>query len=424
MAVINQLLRVVTGPSDSIRLLVRIATHSEIRPFFLCFSFKERPMPSRYAPPVRRAFTLIELLVVIAIIAILIALLLPAVQQAREAARRTQCRDNMHNIGLAMHNYHDAYGRFPHSYDPSPEIHHPGSNPDLVYGGSSEPASGISWLSSMLPYVDHAPLYNQMQGAGCFNIPLNTATRGSGLGYDSTAGQNAILTPIAVYMCPSNPQDKLGRQEGSGMLRNGMGGWPDACGSGFRGARTDYVGNMGFVWTGWKDCEDMLPRPKGQLPDGGANGNAPGTLQWSSQNWVTSYDTDWDWYPNVRGCFWSRGSCRLAQITDGTSNTVAVFENHHWRSKARSALIAHCNAWAAPSCALNPMYGVINSDALSNRAGVDSNGFDDCRCTGFTSVHSGGAFALMADGAVRFISENIDWDNVQRGIATGGGSHS
>ena len=369
----------------------------------------------------RGAFTLIELLVVIAIIAILIALLLPAVQQAREAARRTQCRDNLHNIGLAIHNYHDAFGRFPHSYDPSAEIWRKNPNTQ-VYGAGAEPAGATSWITSMLPHIDQAPLYNQMKQVGCFDISLNVATRGSGLGYDSPIGQRSVLTPLQIMMCPSNPQDAI-RSDGSGMLRNGMGNWPHANALGFHGARTDYAGNMGFVWTGWKDCEDSLPRPKGQLPDPGLTGNVPGTLQWSSQNWVTTYDEDWDWYPNVRGAFWTRGSAKISHFTDGGSATVIVFENHHWRRRNRPALLNRCFAWAGPSCALESMDGMLNRDGVDkpgNRT-TASNGADDTRCQGWTSIHEGGAFALMADGAVRFVSESIDWDTIQRGIATASG---
>ncbi len=91
-----------------------------------------------------RGFTLIELLVVIAIIAILISLLLPAVQQAREAARRSQCRNNMKQIGLAMHNYESTHGVFP-----SGRLERPGDT------------KWVSWGVMILPYVDQAPLYNQ-----------------------------------------------------------------------------------------------------------------------------------------------------------------------------------------------------------------------------------------------------------------------
>src|SRR5690606_20788824 len=96
-------------------------------------------------PTSRRGFTLIELLVVIAIIAILIALLLPAVQQAREAARRTQCKNNLKQFGLALHNYHDAFDLFP-------------------YGHQQEIAGATKrrncWFQSILPYIDQAPRYN------------------------------------------------------------------------------------------------------------------------------------------------------------------------------------------------------------------------------------------------------------------------
>ena len=103
--------------------------------------------------PVRRShgFTLIELLVVIAIIAILIALLLPAVQQAREAARRTQCRNNLKQIGLALHNYHDNFNVFPMGYS------------DIMAGNSERHGAGWSWMSSILPQIDQAPLYNRFE---------------------------------------------------------------------------------------------------------------------------------------------------------------------------------------------------------------------------------------------------------------------
>ncbi len=101
----------------------------------------------------RRGFTLIELLVVIAIIAILIALLLPAVQQAREAARRTQCRNNLKQIGLAMHNYHDIYNTFPPSFIMK--------NPPSANANSVE-RSMYGWGALILPQIDQAPLFNRL----------------------------------------------------------------------------------------------------------------------------------------------------------------------------------------------------------------------------------------------------------------------
>ena len=361
----------------------------------------------------RRAFTLVELLVVIAIIAVLIALLLPAVQQAREAARRASCKNNLKQIGLALHNYHDTYGQFPLSYDPSPEIWRKNPN-NRFYGAGQEPAGAISWIASMLPFIDQAPLFDKLRSTGAFELPLNGAgARGSGAGYDSPVAQQVMQTPLQVVMCPSNPQDIMHAQ-GSGFLRNNMGGWPNACGSGVHAARTDYVGNMGFVWTGWKDCQDMLPvHPTGNTS----------TVQWSNQNWVTTYSEDWDNYPAVRGCFWSRGSAKISQITDGTSMTIAVFENHHWRFRSNPSRMNRCTGWIAPTCALDALDGRINSDYRSEAHGHNHDGWDqDCRCTGWTSSHPGGAHALMADGAVKFFSENLDWNRVQRGLGSGSGS--
>src|SRR5437879_1131540 len=102
----------------------------------------------------RGGFTLIELLVVIAIIAVLIALLLPAVQQARESARRTQCKNNLKQIGLAMHNYHDANLTFPYA---------------STYFA---PGNKHTWVEFILPHIDQAPLYNSIN----FNIPNESST--------------------------------------------------------------------------------------------------------------------------------------------------------------------------------------------------------------------------------------------------------
>lgn len=132
----------------------------------------------------RRGFTLIELLVVIAIIAILIALLLPAVQQAREAARRSQCKNNLKQIGLALHNYHDTHSVFP-----------PGSIAETSI------SNNLSWSTMILPYIDAAPLYNKVGTA------TNNYTRKwedanfDGTLTDPIAEAKTVVTP---YLCPTD----------------------------------------------------------------------------------------------------------------------------------------------------------------------------------------------------------------------------
>jgi prepilin-type N-terminal cleavage/methylation domain-containing protein len=112
----------------------------------------------------RRGFTLIELLVVIAIIAILIALLLPAVQQAREAARRSQCKNNLKQIGLALHNYHDTYNQFPTGSVYTTDAPSQG---DGAHSNFRNANYGSTWLTAILPMFDQAPLYNRYN----FSVP-------------------------------------------------------------------------------------------------------------------------------------------------------------------------------------------------------------------------------------------------------------
>ena len=131
---------------------------------------------------VKRGFTLIELLVVIAIIAILIALLLPAVQQAREAARRTQCKNNLKQLALAMHNYHDTHNIFAPGYYVAP--------PSAVYRSA---------FTMMLPYIEQGNVYNLID----HSVPMMNGPTG----YDATAqAQNVKMaaTVIQAFLCPSS----------------------------------------------------------------------------------------------------------------------------------------------------------------------------------------------------------------------------
>ncbi len=130
----------------------------------------------------KRAFTLIELLVVIAIIAVLIALLLPAVQQAREAARRSQCKNNLKQLGIALHNYHDALQAFPINL-------YGGYGDTANVGGYTQASKSWGFLVYLLPYIDQGALYNIV------NPGVNTM---------AASGQIARVVP--VFVCPSDPQ--------------------------------------------------------------------------------------------------------------------------------------------------------------------------------------------------------------------------
>ena len=160
----------------------------------------------------RPGFTLIELLVVIAIIAVLIGLLLPAVQAAREAARRAQCVNNLKQIGLALHNYHDTNGSFP-------------------LGGVPEPASGwtgrankLGWRALTLPFMEGNNVYNAL------NTSVDmTGNSDTGQGNDRSAGFTAWMTVPNSWLCPSDPDNGNGfrpRLYGPGGLENPLGQSP------------------------------------------------------------------------------------------------------------------------------------------------------------------------------------------------------
>lgn len=150
-------------------------------------------------PSVRRqrmvpsGFTLIELLVVIAIIAVLIALLLPAVQQAREAARRTQCKNNFKQLGLALHNYHDNYQMFP------PSTVNPGSERSATFVPPGQVRNFTGYLY-ILPFIDQANVYNQIN----FSLATGKADWNSLGG----GGEQPVLNnlKLAGFLCPSDPE--------------------------------------------------------------------------------------------------------------------------------------------------------------------------------------------------------------------------
>lgn len=344
----------------------------------------------------RRAFTLIELLVVIAIIAILVALLLPAVQAAREAARRSQCKNNLKQLGLAMHNYHETHGIFPHQNGrhlnggwntPTPNVPFNQGNG----GEANQRQFQLSWLAMSLPFLDQEPLYNQIT---MDNIRTD---RDHNAYVDPTRAidnRTVFATGIDTFHCPSNEHPNVRDGQTTGGYR-----WRTTA----RGGTTDYVGSLGHIWGGWKDC--------GRVPDSlvsgdtsaeglgnlGNKGSDPGT-PWVNGEWINEG-------VRINGVFSYYGSYRISEISDGTANTVAVFENMHWRG-GNGANFDHrpsnYGAWMSPLGAVHNMRNPINNKNPNWMSWAN-----DLRCESPSSRHAGGVHVLMTDGTVRFMNENI-----------------
>lgn len=176
-------------------------------------------------PRLRRAFTLIELLVVIAIIAVLIAILLPAVQQAREAARRSQCRNNLKQIGLALHNYHEAFGTFPPG-----NVH---ASVDTTFDTSGK--AGYGWGAFILPYLEQTTLYNKLDVS---NTELHFLLK-------KAASRPTVQIPLSVFRCPTDTAPSLNDQK---IFTNNTYGDTAA-------ATSSYAGVHGTRWT-W--CSEWI----------------------------------------------------------------------------------------------------------------------------------------------------------------------
>ncbi|ADG70042.1 protein of unknown function DUF1559 [Planctopirus limnophila DSM 3776] len=296
----------------------------------------------------RSGFTLIELLVVIAIIAVLIALLLPAVQQAREAARRTQCKNNLKQIGLALHNYHDVYQALPS-----------GSIVLLNAAGTAYNGHGWTWHASLLPFIDQAPMYNEVQGVN------GMGTEGGGVG-DSK--QDLVgKAPLTVFWCPSQPDVTLGVQ------KNGY-------------APSNYNANMGTLIG--NDGDDCL-----------SGGRTFATM------------TQAGGCMNCDGIFFISSSIRFRDVTDGLSNTIFISEvvdsgGDADRLGGGGSDRKHGFSGGADS---NPPTEM--SEYLIAAEGNDPINSYTEEAAG--SYHTGGAHFLMGDGSVRFLSENMHMPTYQ-----------
>jgi len=342
----------------------------------------------------RRGFTLIELLVVIAIIAILIALLLPAVQQAREAARRTQCKNNLKQIGLALHNHLDTHGAFPPGYVCYDET----SNRYKVGGWQDNVNEiGFAWMPMLLPFVEETGRWNQISQCNQNRLNSHTHNPCDDCEYHAALG-NIGREPLKFMQCPSNPQVRK-LFNGISLESLAKGNYAASWGS----------GNM----LSWESIQTA---------------GAFGCLFLKQDKIVTGLGGSGD-------RFQQRNGTTAGDFVDGMSNTVAVSE-----VIATDGLSSGATSPDIRGVWMNPGMGasIFSADRNPNARVPDvipscdttipatqspflnctSNNSDENVYAAARSYHTGGVNACMADGSVRFISENIDNENIWKPLNT------
>jgi prepilin-type N-terminal cleavage/methylation domain-containing protein len=319
-----------------------------------------------HATPSRRrgGFTLVELLVVIAIIGILVALLLPAVQAAREAARRMSCQNQMKQLSLAGHNFHDTYKKLPRGAEnavfPQP----------LPTSGQPTTFNGTNWLVYILPYIEQQALYDLYR----FDLP-----------YSSTENANNVGAQILeVLYCPSGPDAKRYTDPNGGAVN----GKPS----------THYYGVMGPA----REANPSVVNIAG-VNYNYTVGDPTSNQSWSAHGMLTHYR-------ETSGSMSTFRVITFADVLDGTSNTLMLGEISRFVPVTVPATPQHYRIWirgnsggsAATKCVRNP----INSTFY--------NGSNNFNKISFMSHHPGGANFAIGDASVRFIAEGIDM-----GIYTG-----
>ncbi|MFM9963910.1 MAG: DUF1559 domain-containing protein [Planctomycetaceae bacterium] len=316
----------------------------------------------------RRGFTLIELLVVIAIIAVLIALLLPAVQQAREAARRSQCKNNLKQFGLGIQNYHDNTKMFP------PALLNSGRyNSAAFYTAPNRVLNTTGW-ALLLPYLDQQGAAKAYNYNVCSSVSSPYGHTVAGL---DTTNQTIYSLALAVLQCPSHSE--------AGLIDTYQAGVQSDFYSRLGARRTSYLFNTGVF---------------------------------------TDYDAPYDAQKSdVRqGPFGNNGAAKLSDITDGTSNAVAIGEawggglnktSTHYGPWGLDGVHTCCHGRivSASASTVNPADCYVSNydrDWKIN-ANYGLNATQSQYAWGWGSRHTGGAHFVMCDGAVRFLNSNMDY---------------
>ena len=364
---------------------------------------------------IRRGFTLIELLVVIAIIAILVAILLPAVQQAREAARRSQCQNNLKQIGLALHNYHTAHGVFPPGMVSALLLNTTGTlqtnNPlEAVNTAFITGTHGSSWMLHVLPFMDQTPVYQsyfECEG----NVQYHGTLQPAACPTSAVAGP-PVLTDIPAFYCPT----RRGNMKAAfynqtyridGLFTKGGNDYAGCAGSGiiFDDASESAGGNLSIL------------RPVYSIT--AAQAALPPNVFYAQT-------------ARNMGVLHVNSSISVRDVTDGTSNVLMAGETprlNSLRGLTSADFRTSCDGWAWGGCAtlfttaiapsnqpptttpvLNPLQGGINKGDHYSAPGSD---------------HTGVAQFCLADGSVRVLSENMDafilenLGNIASGIPVG-----
>ena len=371
-------------------------------------------MPKR----AKKGFTLIELLVVIAIIAILIALLLPAVQQAREAARRSQCKNNLKQVGLGLMNYHDVHKTLP---------------PGVTVATGSGVSNGLAWTYHILPFFDQAPLFKKYN---------------SKIAYTNNTGNpnNAALsgTILTAARCPSDAgpdQDPSGNANGTAPGTFDMGvanyvgnygvGLPSATANpravqGVMGVNTrvrirDVKDGMSNVILAAERRNPKICEPNGWAATGGApnvQGVLGGCTFWAAADGRLQADYGAVLGPQTA----SPASPELFQVLGITRSGDVGLNVSNGTTRQENALTGNLTGdTSTPAVVSNSDWsagaGTVKINKTLGNVNTMSGDYQDATTVGFSSWHTGGMQAVLGDGTVRFLSENIDstiYENLSR----------